>query len=68
MITCDGTRTSNALGGFAVTAQELLANGGVTETLLSSLRNVDASIPSEAPVMDCTDIFTSYVVLRGGQA
>jgi hypothetical protein len=56
------------LGDMAVTAQELLANGGVSEGLLSILRNVSLSIPEEAPETNCEDIFASYVVLRGGEA
>ncbi|MGH2528751.1 MAG: hypothetical protein ACRDH0_05360 [Actinomycetota bacterium] len=62
------TNPSGRLGGMAVTSQELLGNGGVAEDLLTILRNVEASMPASAPRMECTDIFTSHVVLRGGHA
>lgn len=63
---CDETRTT--LGDMAVKAQELLGNGGVQESLLSILQSVERSIPKVAPRMPCSDIFASYVVLRGGKA
>lgn len=62
------TNLSGRLGDMAVKSQELLANGGVAEDLLTILRNVEASMPASAPRMECTDIFASYVVLRGGHA
>ncbi len=62
------TNLSGRFGDMAVRSQELLANGGVAEDLLTILRNVEASMPASAPRMECTDIFASYVVLRGGHA
>lgn len=58
------------LGDMAVASQELLLNGGVSESLLSILRNVDLSIPSgSSPRFEsCSDVFGAYVVLRGGEA
>jgi len=61
------TNPPRRLGELAVRSQELLANGGVAEDLLTILRNVEASMPASAPRMECTDIFASYV-LRGGHA
>ena len=62
------TSPSGRLGDMAVRSQELLANRGVAEDLLTILRNVEASMPASAPRMKCTDIFASYVVQRGGHA
>jgi len=60
------TNPPRRLGDMAVRSQELLANGGVSEDLLTILRNVEASMPANAPRMQCTDIFASYVAQRGG--
>jgi hypothetical protein len=60
--------SSGRLGDMAVRSQELLANGGVAEDLLTILRNVEASMLASAPRMESTDIFSSYVVQRGGHA
>lgn len=56
------------LGDMSVRSQELLLNGGVSETLLSILRSVDRSIPGGTQLESCSDIFAAYVALRGGEA
>ena len=58
------TNTSRRLGGMATRSQQLLSKEGVSEDLLTILRNVEASIPANAPPMECADIFASYVMLR----
>lgn len=56
----------SSLGDFAAKAQELLANGGQSETLLEVLQHVRQSIPNKMPSTKCSDLFAAYVVLRGG--
>jgi len=60
------TNPPRRLGEMAVRSKELLANRGVAEDLLTILQNVEASMPADAPRMECTDIFASYVMQRGG--
>ena len=56
--------TSKRLGGLATKSQQLLSEEGMTENLLIILRNVEASIPANAPPMECAEIFASYVEMR----
>jgi hypothetical protein len=64
---CEDSET--LLGDFAVKSQELLENGGQSETLLDILRHVAESIPAGSPKMQsCSSIFAAYVTLRGGKA
>jgi len=56
------------LGSMALKARDLLANGGVRESLLSILQHVDQSIPPGPHEMPCRDTFAGYVALRGGRA
>jgi hypothetical protein len=51
------------IGDFAFTAREQLAEEGVTESLLSILQSVDASIPGELGETACIDVFAAFVVL-----
>jgi hypothetical protein len=61
------TNPPRRLGELAVRSQELLADRGVAEDLLTILRNVAASMPADARRMECTDIFANFVVQRGSQ-
>jgi hypothetical protein len=53
------------VGDMAVRSQELMAEEGVRESLLSILTNVNRSIPRKLG-RSCSDIFATYVVLRTG--
>ncbi|MEX0833596.1 MAG: hypothetical protein WD276_06965 [Actinomycetota bacterium] len=52
------------LADMAVVSQQQMQERGVTESLLSILEAVDASIPARLSQKTCADIFASYVVLR----
>lgn len=60
--------SATELADMVVVAQELIANGGQHESLLSILRAVHESIPPGADVGPCADLVATYVALRGGQA
>ncbi len=63
------TDIDSRLGDFAVTSQELLGNGGKDESLLDILQHVRSAIPPHTPKMvSCSDLFATYVILRGGKA
>lgn len=54
------------LADFAVATHNFLAKHGIQETELSTLQHVADSIPADAPVMICRDVFAAYATLRIG--
>ncbi len=54
------------LAALAFGTQQVLAEAGVDESLLSILRSLGASIPPELGETNCQGVLAGYVVLRTG--
>ena len=55
------------IGDQAVRATQLLAEEGISITVLTGLQGMDASIPEESTTVDCAEIAAAWITLIVGQ-
>ena len=55
------------IGDEAVQATELLADEGISITVLTGLRVMDGSIPEESPTLNCAEVAAAWITTLVGQ-
>ena len=58
---CDDGRSES--GDRAVVATRLLADEGISVTILDALRGINGSIPEDSPMLSCDEIAAAWVTL-----
>ena len=62
---CEDERSES--GDRAVVATRLLADEGISVTILDALRGINGSIPEDSPMLSCDEIAAAWVTLMKNQ-